>query len=260
MRFTGCPLCYKISFESKSDNQNKKYLQDQFLNLDTDTKQVQNQKIETHNLRKCEKFQVYKLNLTKENYIGLRLNLADSIGFCSAGIIPWFIDNKGKINLLGLYETRESSIKINFIGGGREGNISNHKKLVKMETPKQTAINEFIEEMGQMISLQSLNPVKEYLIRMLHNNKYKVMWIGKSKMVYYLVHMPQSLINEITDLKKPGKIFLDKLSQTYCKTVGYEWFVLNELYWYDCRYNELHQFTKPIVNSLKDNENQLFWS
>ena len=193
MRLMECPLCYNLSSEKSSNS---------------------------HILRKCNKFQQYKQNIRQDNYISSRLDLLESNGFCSSGIIPWFLDSSGQINMLGLYETRDSTIKINFIGGGREGNVSRISKLVQMEKPKQTALCEFSEEMGQMVeSHELLNQIREYLVRKLRLNKFQVMWVGKSKMVYYLVQVPRSLADNL-----PGKIFSNKLAQTYCKTVGFEWF------------------------------------
>ena len=227
MRVFECPLCYKISSGKSSSS---------------------------HILRKCTKFQNYKQNLTKTNYIGSKLNLSDSIGFCSAGIIPWFVDSLGAIHLLGLYETRDSTIKINFVGGGREGNMSRLKQSVRMETPTQTALGEFSEEMGQMVeSPELLNSIRECLIRKLRLNKYKTMWISSSKMVYYLVQVPKFISNEI-----PGKLFNEKQAQSYCKTVGFEWFKLNELTNVNNKYNQVHEFTKPIVKLLENNQNEIF--
>jgi len=238
-----CPLCYNISSKKSFG---------------------------THILRKCSKFQNYKENLTKENYIGTKLNPIDSIGFCSAGIIPWSTNSQGQIKLLGLYETRDNEIKINFVGGGREGHIRRFDckvQTARMETAKQTGFSEFSEEMSQLIDPKLLDPVRQYIIRQLNRNKYKVMWVGSSKMVYYLIRIPDYMSNEM-----PGKIDSDKLTQSYCKTIGFDWFELDQLSNTNTdvntgnntddktssKPNQVHNFTKPIIKFIESNKNNLF--
>jgi hypothetical protein len=196
MRIFDCPLC-------KNKNNNK------------------------HVLRKCFNFYKFKNLLTQHNYYSDKLFSNDELGFCSVGIILYYYDNN-KIYLLMLKEMRKGFLKLNFIGGGREGYYNKRTNKYYMETSKQTIINELTEELSEIYSMESIKFIREYIIRKLFHKKYKLLWIGNNKMVYYIIQIPIHL--KLLNNDKACWVELDDL--------------------YNNKFNDVHNYTKEVVTNI----------
>lgn len=131
---------------------------------------------------KCGVFNKYKQKINRYFYISNSLRPEDEQGFCSSGIIPYFIDRDGTVFILLLEQFRKNSLGLNFAGGRRESYPDNDG-ILKPETSVQTAKCEFIEEVGCLISnndVQLLNEIQQ-------SNLNKVLWTGKNKMALFFV-------------------------------------------------------------------------
>lgn len=112
--------------------------------------------------------------------------------FNAAGILPFFCKN-GKIYIIVAKEKRKNKSKYNFIGGKREKN----------ESPKDTALREFFEEVGckrdkieeyirDCMTLKYYNPVTGYWLYKLHIDGELVDYLKNSE--------PQDGLEEISVL------------------------------------------------------------
>lgn len=131
---------------------------------------------------KCGIFNKYKQKINKNFYISDSLRTEDEQGFCSAGIIPYFLDNDGTVFILLLQQFRRNKLGLNFAGGKRESYPDNNG-ILNLETSIQTAKCEFIEEVSCLINdrdTQLLNEIQE-------SNLNKVFWTGKNKMALFFV-------------------------------------------------------------------------
>ena len=109
-------------------------------------------------------------------------------GFCSAGMILYFVDPHGKISFLMLAEERKGEEKLNFPAGGRESIMNVRTGEILPETSEQTARNECIEELGKLVGPNSA------LIEEIKGKKLtKAHWDAKSKCVLYSVRVNYDL-------------------------------------------------------------------
>lgn len=177
-----------------------------------------------HILRKCYNFYKFKNLISQNNYFSDKLLVNDELGFCSAGIILYYY-HENKIYLLMLTELRKNDLKLNFIGGGREGYYNKKTNKYYMETSKQTIKNELVEELSEIYSMESIKLLREYIIRKLFHKKYTLMWISNNKMVYYIIQIPihLKLLNN------------DKAC----------WIELSDLY--NNKLENVHDYTKEVV-------------
>ena len=130
-----------------------------------------------HSLRQCNKFKLFKHNISQDNYFlhnVTALKESDEKGFCASGIIPYCIKN-GEIYIMLLIEKRNSIIGLNFIAGGRECiefiNLDkNGKNSIYPETSFETALNETDEELGDILISESLELIMSEL-KLLQKNE-----------------------------------------------------------------------------------------
>jgi hypothetical protein len=137
---------------------------------------------------KCGTFNKYKQKINRNFYISDSLRPEDEQGFCSAGIIPYFLDRDGTVFILLLEQFRTTNLGLNFAGGRRESYPDNNG-ILNPETSVQTAKCEFIEEVSCLINdkdIQLLNEIQE-------SNLTKVLWTGKNKMALFFLKVKFNL-------------------------------------------------------------------
>lgn len=144
----------------------------------------------------CRKFKMYKRNISQNYYFSKILKINDESGFCSAGILPYFIDTDGTIFVLFLMQKRHNKDALNFAGGKRDSQLfstldENHSPhtIIVPETSIQTAKREFIEEVGELIHPDDRSLLDEVNCAKLD----KVFWTGKNKMAIYLLEVKFNL-------------------------------------------------------------------
>lgn len=122
------------------------------------------------------------MNVSKDNYIGLDLRHCDQMGFCAAGIIPYFMQGGERYFLL-IQEERNSVWAWNAIGGKREPKPGLHYGVDRLETYTETAHREFREE---CVSNKVSPYIRDVVLKNHHN---AVFWSGKAKMALVLVEV-----------------------------------------------------------------------
>jgi hypothetical protein len=201
-----------------------------------------------HGLRKCPEYLKYKNEINRFNYINTALNPKDVAGFCAGGIIPYCIDKSGEKYMLMLVENRydeydkdrKDALGLNFIAGGREGITDLTNKTVP-ETPYQTAINEFKEELEEILTPETFKLIKSEVE---NTEPSFVFWSGQSKMVLFGV--------KVCDLH--DKLVLNNRSKKTTEAENFVWVKVSEYekYIYEKGKTDLyfHKFTRQIVNPI----------
>lgn len=144
-----------------------------------------------HQLNKCFIFIEYKRLLSRYNYFSYSLKYNDRLGFCSSSILLYYMKNN-KMNIFMIKEERNNKLKFNFPGGKREWGINRKNNIYYMESYKQTALREFIEELREIYSLNTLYLINKYIKEFIHKNS-RVLWIADNKMVYNIIEIPENL-------------------------------------------------------------------
>jgi 8-oxo-dGTP pyrophosphatase MutT (NUDIX family) len=140
--------------------------------------------------------ELHRKNLSTESYICNydSIGTPEQLGFRSAGICLYYIDDDYEYHCLMISERREESknYKFNFPGGKRK----NHR-----ETPFQTALREFTEETGLVIDVI--------------DDESEVVWYSRGKYLLYLIEIPKNNAPDIeydntewvkmTDIESYGK-------------------------------------------------------
>lgn len=138
-----------------------------------------------HGLRKCRLYKENKKHLSTKSYLERSLRSNDEIGFCAGGIIPYFIIGKDHY-IMCLEEKRDDVCALNFAAGGRECISING--IIRPETSIETAMNEFSEEVGDIISPESFIPFFNMIQK---TTRSKVFFSAQSKMVLYFVQVDE---------------------------------------------------------------------
>lgn len=207
-----------------------------------------------HSITKCVLYKNLKANLEKRNYVKYRtnkLNDNDELGFCASGIIPYVL-YENKVYLLVLVEKRNNQLGLNFIGGKRECvKCVKEEIITRPETSYETAVNEFNEELGEILDSYSLNIMSTHLAKC-KTPKF-VFWFGDSKMCLYGIKFPSYILTQLV---------LNTEDKTKTEAQGFEWIVLD-----DGEYKEnneqikMHGYSKSILRAMKKiskNLNNLF--
>jgi hypothetical protein len=168
-------------------------------------------------LKNCLYFKKFKKKISKYNYL-YKLRYNDRLGFCSSGIILYYIDGS-KIKIFMINE-----IKFNFPGGKREWYYDKQKNEYDMERYDQTALREFIEEVSKIYSIDSLNLIIEYIKKSFDFQ----IWIANNKMVYNIIKIPKHLAPS---------------SNKYAS-----WFDINELI--SNNFDGVFEFCKEVINIM----------
>jgi len=204
----------------------------------------------THNLRKCPNYMKCKNDINKYNYIDIELKSKDKAGFCAGGIIPFCTDEFGEKYMLMIVENRADGYTnaskdipgLNFIAGGRECITDKVTNITVPETPYQTAINEFKEELGEILTSDSFELIKSEV-----ENKEPsfIFWSGQSKMVLFGVNVSYHLYNNL---------ILDDNSKKTTEAENFKWIKISEYdrYIYGSETNDkddlhYHRFTRQII-------------
>lgn len=119
----------------------------------------------------------------------------DLKGFCSAGVIPYYIDSKtNKIYILVAKETRNNETKYCFIGGKRD-HID--------EMPIHVSTREFKEETHQFLKCQEFFNIYNHIINIIDNKEINAknpqlnsFYSASAKFILFAVKIPYSLINQ----------------------------------------------------------------
>jgi 8-oxo-dGTP pyrophosphatase MutT (NUDIX family) len=204
-----------------------------------------------HGITKCTKYRELKNKLTDKDYLlfkSNKLKYNEENGFCASGIIP-YICVEGKVYLLVLVEKRYKKIGLNFIGGKREC-VEMDNDVIVGETSYQTALNEFEEELGEILTTDSMNNMIKHL------NKCKkpkfVFWSGGSKMCIYGIKFPEHFLNSLE---------LNNLDKTNTEAEGFKWIEPNIKWNCDYKYVDngqesnvnisLHSYSKCMLSGIK---------
>lgn len=202
----------------------------------------------THSITKCSKYCELKNNLKKKNYLIFntdRLNDNEEQGFCASGIIPYiYIENK--IYLLVLIEKRKNKNGLNFIGGKRECILFNNTILP--ETSYETGLNELEEELGEILTKESVDMITEQIKKCKIPNF--VFWSGDSKMCLYGIKLPSEFLSLLS---------LNNKDKTNTEAQGFKWIELNKCQYIENNYikNEdskiinFHYYSKNIIRGMK---------
>ena len=179
----------------------------------------------------CGKFRRYKQKISQHCYFSNVLKIEDETGFCSAGILPYFVDTDGTIFVLFLLQSRFGKIALNFAGGKRDSQKYN-ETLVIPETSIQTAKYEFIEEIGELID----NEDNELLEEVLNSRLDKVFWTGKNKMAIYFLEVKYNLCH------------LKRRINQYSEAINYHIMPVQEMFLYKEIY---HGWVYQILNNMR---------
>jgi hypothetical protein len=189
-----------------------------------------------HGTRACIKFDNFRKNITNETYFANELHPSDIDGFCSAGIIPYCIDPCGEKFVLMLVETRQNKIGLNFIAGGREGLNDPLTKTTYIEPPYVTAINEFKEELGEILEPKSYESIKSAVI---NTEPSFVFWSSNpAKMALFAVKVSYDLCNKL--------VLVDNISTKKTEAQDFRWIKVSE---YE-KYNQSKNLFKAQTNDL----------
>lgn len=203
----------------------------------------------THSITKCFKYRELKKNLEKKSYIKFNtreLNANDEIGFCASGIIP-YICVGNKVYLLVLIETRNKKPGLNFIGGKREcvktNNINDINNSIRPETSYETALNELKEELGEILTIESVDLITEQITKCEIPNF--VFWSGDSKMCLYGIKLQSDLLFSLT---------LNDNDKSNTEAQGFKWIGYNGLGYMEKKKSntyKLHGYSKSILANMK---------
>ena len=203
----------------------------------------------THSITKCYKYRELKKNLEKKSYIKFNtreLNANDEIGFCASGIIP-YIRMENKVYLLVLIETRNKKPGLNFIGGKREcvktNYINDINNSIRPETSYETALNELKEELGEILTIESVDLITEQITKCEIPNF--VFWSGDSKMCLYGIKLQSDLLFSLT---------LNDNDKSNTEAQGFKWIGYNGLGYMEKKKSntyKLHGYSKSILANMK---------
>ena len=203
----------------------------------------------THSITKCYKYRELKKNLEKKSYIKFNtreLNANDEIGFCASGIIP-YIRVENKVYLLLLIETRNKKPGLNFIGGKREcvktNYINDINNSIRPETSYETALNELKEELGEILTIESVDLITEQITKCEIPNF--VFWSGDSKMCLYGIKLQSDLLFSLT---------LNDNDKSNTEAQGFKWIGYNGLGYMEKKKSntyKLHGYSKSILANMK---------
>ena len=203
----------------------------------------------THSITKCFKYRELKKNLEKKSYIKFNtreLNANDEIGFCASGIIP-YICVGNKVYLLVLIETRNKKPGLNFIGGKREcvktNDINDINNSIRPETSYETALNELKEELGEILTIESVDLITEQITKCEIPNF--VFWSGDSKMCLYGIKLQSDLLFSLT---------LNDNDKSNTEAQGFKWIGYNGLGYMEKKKSntyKLHGYSKSILANMK---------
>jgi len=200
----------------------------------------------THSITKCYKYRELKKNLEKKSYIKFntdKLNTNEEQGFCASGIIP-YICVGNKVYLLVLIETRDKKPGLNFIGGKREcvkTNILND--LSRPETSYETALNEFKEELGEILTKKSIDMITKQITKCKIPNF--VFWSGDSKMCLYGIKLSSNLLFSLT---------LNENDKSNTEAQGFKWIGYNGIGYMEKKKSntiKFHIYSKSMLDSMK---------
>ncbi len=121
--------------------------------------------------------------------------------------------------------------------------LSNDTNETRPETSYETALNELMEELGEILTKRSMNIIK-YQINKCETPKF-VFWSGDSKMCLYGIKFPKKFLFSLT---------LNDVDKLNTEAQGFKWIRFNGL-----GYNEkensntckLHKYSKSMLNSMK---------
>ena len=191
--------------------------------------------VDKHSLRKCPLFFHKKRKISKSFYIDSTLAQQDQEGFCAAGIVA-YTKFKNTTYLFMLKQTRADRTALNFAGGGRE-TISSYG-VIRPESYKETAINEFIEEVGELIGPDHsmISKVKSRV------EKSQVLWTGLTKFALIPVKVEPIYLN------------IDMLNNVSpnSEAIGFEWVDINS-----CSLSKIHNYTVDMFKVLIQEKNIL---
>lgn len=204
----------------------------------------------THSITKCFKYRELKKNLEKKSYIKFNtreLNANDEIGFCASGIIP-YIHVENKVYLLVLIETRDKKPGLNFIGGKREcvktNNTNDSSVSTRPETSYETAFNEFKEELGEILTIESVDLITDQITKCEIPNF--VFWSGDSKMCLYGIKLPNDLLFSLS---------LNDNDKSNTEAQGFKWIGYNGLGYMEKKKSntyKFHKYSKSMLVGMKN--------
>jgi 8-oxo-dGTP pyrophosphatase MutT (NUDIX family) len=216
----------------------------------------------SHVLRKCPNFYDKKNSINRYNYIDNELKSNDKDGFCAGGIIPYYIDPEGNKWILMLIERRSSEyysdgqekIGLNFIAGGREGITDPETNITIPENPYQTAINEFKEELGEILTPSSYQLIKTEVEI---SEPTFIFWSGQSKMALFGVNVSYDLFDKLK--------LVDNISEKNTEAEDFKWIKVSEYGKYIYKKNTnltkkhiyYHKFTRQIIYPIIDHLNKI---
>lgn len=199
----------------------------------------------THSITKCFKYRELKKNLEKKNYLKFntnKLNESEECGFCAAGIIP-YVRVGNKVYLLVLVESRNKILGLNFIGGKRECVMTNDTNETKPETSYETATNELMEELEEILTKESTDIITDQITKSEIPNF--VFWSGDSKMCLYGIKLLSNLLFSLT---------LNNNDKSNTEAQGFKWIGYNGLGYMEKRKSntyKLHGYSKSILTAMK---------
>lgn len=194
--------------------------------------------VEQHSLKKCPVFNERKKICTPYPYLDDFLRIQDVHGFCAAGILPYVII-EGEIYMFLLLENRGKTMAYNFAGGGRELTIK--RGIVTLETPYDTAKNEFIEEVGELIG--ETHTFLKHVCTRVYQYRNRGIWSGRDKYICFPINVYPYYFYSLT-----------KCENTNPKEAhDFAWIPLSKYKEY-----KYHKFTYTIIKFITQNMERIF--
>lgn len=240
-----CDYCYVHHLNSTSVKRNDcpffiekkdQCSKESYICLGYTCNEYKDDKVRTRNIDT----QLENLKLTYPNNIHDQLLPHDSLGFCAAGVLPYYIDyNKNKTYILVAKEKRSNGeIKYCFIGGKRDKFI---------ETPYLVAAREFKEETQDFLKDINFKSVYNAILRQF-SYETNLLYYAPGKYVLHTVKLPIQLYE--TKPYEPNNV------KTNDNIVDLTWICLNNI-----TKDEFHAFSYSMLEDIEKycGKNNLFF-